>query len=1403
MEGSGGEGEGEGDVIMPGADDSSEEEEEDEEEARKIREGFIVDEDEDDEEEDEGEDRKRRHKRPRHHRRRVLEEDEALEDDDLALLEENTGGSFKKKNRRLTRLRRGHDSESPPVASSSRRRTVVESSDDDLDNDEPLPQVQDLHLLWGKDDEDDEEEPDIDDFVVYSDDPDAPDDRERDARRLQHKIHLNKRKQARARPELVGIDALAWDEIHDVFGDGHDYDWALVEDDELLGEEEAVPKLETKFGDVFEPSQIRALFLTDDDELIRAQDIPERMQLLSSTLANFPVIAPVITFGQEDVDLAAEWVTPRLSQRKYMDFFAPNGTNKSLGPQLVSSVTYVLRQLFVENVEVPYVWHHRRDHISHFDATKVRARTELLNLTELWRIYALGQKFRSLLDRRRALTQAYTRLQVVDSYYEDEILPKIESVDMVADTSEWLSMKYKDKRQDESQFRFHDDEEPQEVTVKRKMPSRISAYEVAKKSVIAKLAQGFGLEAHEVVLNFLANDRVHFVRDQELNPLVYAEQFASPDPLRALPAEDLLRRARMIMSTELGKDPLLRDHMRRLFRDEARVSVEPTEHGVSKISEFDNYFSFKYLHQKPVKDMLETSQFLLMLEAEAKNLITITIFLPPDSKAAFERRLSDALASDNFSETAKAWNEQGYLVVQEVLDQHLIPLGVKWVREYIREEAEDALAGRLSTQLRQRIDVAPFKVQGMKEDKPSVLAVSWGKGDPHKDAITLVFLDPRGRLREQTKLDNLVDMEMRDEFIDILRRRKPDVVGIGGFSMATTKLSARIKEIIKDLGNSYSDTDQGQNTPVVYVRDDVARLYQHSQRAASEFGAYPLITKYCVGLARYLQDPLIEHAALGPDIDLITVLNPVDQQLIPKEKRLLTCERAIIDVVNKVGVDINRAVADPYYQTLLPFVCGLGPRKAQNLVKMIERQAKNIGNREQFIKAGLLTKTLFINAAGFLRISQQEDLKPAKLRPDDEHAPDPLDDTRIHPEDYELARKMAMDALEFDEEDVQDKHPSWVVGGIMEDPENEKKLSELNLDEFAVSLYEANDDLKRHTLNVIRDELSHPYAEQRYPYPPVSGWDVLTMLSGETPESLATGLIVTAVVFRTKPQFVSVKMESGVEGVINPGYLGDKEPVKGQAISAYVAAVHTIIEADSFFVEMSLRPADLIAGDTKGRYNHPDPYWDAPRYEKDLEMLQRKKRAEVGRSRRVIKHPNFHNFNTSQAEAYLDKQQRGDVVIRPSSKGSDHLAVTWKVDDQLYQHIDVTELNADPTGQTVGGTLIVDSTHSYADLDELIVNHVQAMTRKVEELMAHERFKHGSEDDLHLSLKNSLAANPAKSMYGFSLNRKKPGHFSLCFLANKNSVVQTWPVRVTPEAYYLYDAAALGVPELCDAFKVR
>ncbi|KAF5380895.1 hypothetical protein D9615_004007 [Tricholomella constricta] len=1416
-----GEADGDGDVTMPNVtDDSSEEGEDDEEEARRIREGFIVDEDEEDEDEEEEEERRKRRKRRKKHHRRRDEEEEGLEDEDLELLEENTGASFKK-NRRLTR--RGRDSESPAASSSKRKTVIDESSDDDLDVDE-LPQVQDIQRIWDDDrrgdDEDDDGDMDMDDFIEYDDEDEgvaAMDEETREERRREKKQEQERRKKARgARPELAGIDAATWHEIYDVFGDGHEYDWALEADHEIQYDEDNV-KPEMKYQDVFEPSEIKKRLLTEDDDLIRAQDIPERMQLATSSLSPSSTLSLHTQLTEQDLGGAAMWVTQRLSARKNRDYFSPDGQYQNLKGALVMAVTHALRFLFVEEFEVPYVWTHKRDYIRYFDVNDIRARQELLNLSELWRLYSLGQKYRSMIERRGAMTSLYARLGVKDLYFEEEVLPQVDSVEVVADCTDWLSMKYKDQKQSEADFQFHDDEET-EVVKKRKMPSRISTYEILKKSIISKLAEGFGIQPHEIVLNFMSTNRVHFVDDQDLNPIVYAEQFSDLDPAKAQPAEELLRRARMILSTELGKDPLLRSQIRKLFQEEARISVEPTERGITKIDEHHHYFNFKYLQNKSIQDMLDSPQFLNILVAESEHLVTVSIEVPADIKSTFERRLNDAFASDSFSDAARAWNEERSRIVHDVVEQHLIPAAVKWTREYIREEVEDYLAGQCGSHLRKRIDVAPYCTGDMVPgETASVLAVSWGKGDPHKDAITLVFVDEEGRMREHTKIDNLFDSEMVDEFFDIVRRRKPSVIVVGGFSVATFKLSQLVKQRIgistsqQEGENAWGNPTPNRETfdiPVTYVHDDVARIYQHSNRANDEFSALSPTAKYCVGLARYLQSPLNEYAALGSDITAIAFEDD-EQHLVPKEKLLAAFERTLVDVVNKVGVDINRAVADSYYQHLLPFVCGLGPRKAQVLVKKIGSLGGNLVNRDQFIKGGLLTTKIFLNAASFLRISQDPDAKSFKNRRDDDMAPDSLDDTRIHPEDYELARKMATDALELDEEDIHDEHPSYVINVIIQDKENEKKLSELNLDEFAISLYEANQDQKRHTLNLIRDELIKPYAELREKFRLPSPWDVVTMLSGETHKTLRVGLIISVLVLRTKNQSVHVRLDSGIEGIIHSEFVADRIPanvgdvvVKGQTVPGVIINLKFNLEQDQFIVELSSRPSDVSDGDGDFRRVRPDDCWDRTRYDKDIEVLARKKRAEVDKTRRVVKHPNFHNFNTAQAEAYLEKQQRGDVVIRPSSKGVNHLAVTWKVDDKLYQHIDVTEPNADPTGQTTG-QLIVDSTHSYADLDELIVNHVQAMARRCEELMAHEKFKRGSEDELHLFLKNFLAANPAKSMYGFTLNRKRPGHFNLCFLANKNSVVQTWPVRVAPEAYYLFDAAAVGVPELCDAFKVR
>jgi len=51
---------------------------------------------------------------------------------------------------------------------------------------------------------------------------------------------------------------------------------------------------------------------------------------------------------------------------------------------------------------------------------------------------------------------------------------------------------------------------------------------------------------------------------------------------------------------------------------------------------------------------------------------------------------------------------------------------------------------------------------------------------------------------------------------------------------------------------------------------------------------------------------------------------------------LTVVERALINVVNVMGVDINEAIISPYIAHTLQYVSGLGPRKAQSILKRIE-----------------------------------------------------------------------------------------------------------------------------------------------------------------------------------------------------------------------------------------------------------------------------------------------------------------------------------------------------------------------------------------------------------------------------------------------------------------------------------
>ena len=147
--------------------------------------------------------------------------------------------------------------------------------------------------------------------------------------------------------------------------------------------------------------------LTEDNNLIWAQDIPERMQLATSSLLPNASLSLHQNLMERDIDDTATWVTLHLSSCKTRDFFSPDGPFHMYSQALVLAVSYALCFLFIQEFEVPYIWTHRWDYILYFNPQEVHMRIELISLSELWRMYALGQKYCSLLGQWNALIASF------------------------------------------------------------------------------------------------------------------------------------------------------------------------------------------------------------------------------------------------------------------------------------------------------------------------------------------------------------------------------------------------------------------------------------------------------------------------------------------------------------------------------------------------------------------------------------------------------------------------------------------------------------------------------------------------------------------------------------------------------------------------------------------------------------------------------------------------------------------------------------------------------------------------------------------------------------------------------------------------------------------------------------
>ncbi|AIY12919.1 Tex family protein [Cellulophaga baltica] len=201
----------------------------------------------------------------------------------------------------------------------------------------------------------------------------------------------------------------------------------------------------------------------------------------------------------------------------------------------------------------------------------------------------------------------------------------------------------------------------------------------------------------------------------------------------------------------------------------------------------------------------------------------------------------------------------------------------------------------------------------------------------------------------------------------------------------------KIEAIAIGNGTASRETEQlvkriiFKNPIEVYVVSEAgASIYSASKIARDEFPNYDVTVRGSVSIGRRLADPLAELVKIDPkSIGVGQYQHDVDQY-----KLKTSLDTVVESCVNAVGVNINTASVP-----LLSYVSGIGPKLAENIVAYRNENGA-FTSRTAIKKVPRLGGKAFEQGAAFLRI------KDAK---------NPLDDSAVHPERYDLIKSMAKD----------------------------------------------------------------------------------------------------------------------------------------------------------------------------------------------------------------------------------------------------------------------------------------------------------------------------------------------------------------------------------------------------------
>lgn len=303
------------------------------------------------------------------------------------------------------------------------------------------------------------------------------------------------------------------------------------------------------------------------------------------------------------------------------------------------------------------------------------------------------------------------------------------------------------------------------------------------------------------------------------------------------------------------------------------------------------------------------------------------------------------------------------------------------IRNTLTENAQERAISVFGKNVKSLLLQAPVK------DK-----VVMGFDPAFRTGCKIAVVDKNGKLLDTTTVyptepQNKVE-ESKKELKALIEKYNIDIIAIGN-GTASRESEKFVSDMIKEID---------REVQYIIVSEAGASVYSASELANEEHPDINVSLRGAISIARRLQDPLAELVKIDPkSIGVGQYQHDLNQKKLEG-----VLDGVVEDSVNSVGVDLNTAS-----YSLLEHIAGISKTIAKNIVAYREENG-DFTSRAQIKKVKRLGPQAFTQCAGFMRI---------------EGAKNPLDNTGVHPESYDICKNM-LDMLGYSLSDVENKNIS-------------------------------------------------------------------------------------------------------------------------------------------------------------------------------------------------------------------------------------------------------------------------------------------------------------------------------------------------------------------------------------------